>query len=498
MLFAIAVNPFLRKFKAEVEDTGSACVRACADDVGGALKGIETLITMEHTFDMAQRCAGLYLKPMKCVIVPTFASYSDALAQRITEWLTRYLPQWSAFKVKDASKYLGVLMGPAAGAKQYVHAQRKWRDRARAIAGTHSSALVSAHLYNTRAIPVLGFLPQLTVIPSTLLAGERHVISHVLHFATSALDEKAAFTLNELGGPQIRSLKAMAIATIVRTAIKTLPEVWKENVVSLEANHEWLPGTSLISGLLWQDFWDSPACAVLLASASDGFADSRRYQSLGIDRLHPLNRNILEIRQTLAKILKDIKRKPALRNQVQKIVYDKVCCALYPSGLKALCAQRLDNVFGEPLASNDDFDWRPAAAVLKRAGVHTATVYIKTVLNSWTTSARYHDEKCRKCIFGCRWAGDELQHYVSCARLWTEVDVATGLDEEKIDTVQQRLMLSEPSRSRARRLTIAFSIYHALKLEALALIQAAEACGEYSAVITKLHALARTFANKYR
>ena len=78
--------------------------------------------------------------------------------------------------------------------------------------------------------------------------------------------------------------------------------------------------------------------------------------------------------------------------------------------------------------------------------MHEAMVFVKTIANSWTTSARYHDAKLVCCAFGCSLERDDLAHYVACPRLWSEVDVASGAnDEEEVDSVKQRLLTMDPT-----------------------------------------------------
>jgi hypothetical protein len=166
MLFAISLDPLLRKFLAEVETNGKAAVRACADDIGGALKSITTLKIMKGTLDMAERLTNLTLKPQKCVLVPLMQNISEELVALIKGWLVRELPDWKDFTVKGCSLYLGFHLGPAAGVVQYDRVVRKFMMRANKIADTHSSAAVSAHLYNTRVVPVVTYLTQLTMPPN--------------------------------------------------------------------------------------------------------------------------------------------------------------------------------------------------------------------------------------------------------------------------------------------------------------------------------------------
>ena len=53
MLFALVMDPFLRCMKAIIQDKNLAQIRACADDVGAALKSIRVLKLFEPIFRVA-------------------------------------------------------------------------------------------------------------------------------------------------------------------------------------------------------------------------------------------------------------------------------------------------------------------------------------------------------------------------------------------------------------------------------------------------------------
>ena len=60
------------------------------------------------------------------------------------------------------------------------------------------------------------------------------------------------------------------------------------------------------------------------------------------------------------------------------------------------------------------------------------------------------------------------------------------MNDEGIETVLQRLLLVGPTLARAKRLTVSFSAYHAVKLGSLHRVQAAAATNHYAQVWKKL------------
>ena len=90
---------------------------------------------------------------------------------------------------------------------------------------------------------------------------------------------------------------------------------------------------------------------------------------------------------------------------------------------------------------------------------------IRTWANSWATSERYKETHRLPCIFGCLNARDELSHYIQCEVLWTMIAACTGSRLEDLTiTDAQKLCWCTPSLWSCKRLTVAFSVYHALRI----------------------------------
>jgi len=67
-LFVLVVDPLLWMFRTRVS---SAIIRACADDVGAALRRMQDLIAMADVFEKFRIASNLTLKPSKCVLILT-------------------------------------------------------------------------------------------------------------------------------------------------------------------------------------------------------------------------------------------------------------------------------------------------------------------------------------------------------------------------------------------------------------------------------------------
>ena len=133
-LFSIAIDPFLCFIDSALEGGRLGIVRACADDIGAAIKSSQVLKPSNHVFKLARLAAGLKVKTKKCVIVPVYTSCTLSTQSVWKDWLATHLPHWGDFSIRGSAKYLGIFIGPAAGSVQWCVQAQKWTDRSRAIA----------------------------------------------------------------------------------------------------------------------------------------------------------------------------------------------------------------------------------------------------------------------------------------------------------------------------------------------------------------------------
>jgi hypothetical protein len=110
-LFTMALDPFLFLFEKGLSLSKGGIMRACADDLGAALRRLSALKVLFPVFSLAKAAAGLNLKPIKCVLVP-LVPLDDAIKHLIKGWLTKHIPEWKDFYVKDAGNYLGFFSWP--------------------------------------------------------------------------------------------------------------------------------------------------------------------------------------------------------------------------------------------------------------------------------------------------------------------------------------------------------------------------------------------------
>ena len=90
---------------------------------------------------------------------------------------------------------------------------------------------------------------------------------------------------------------------------------------------------------------------------------------------------------------------------------------------------------------------------------------LRTWLNGWATSTRYHEQVRHKCLWGCPVGDDTTAHYIVCRRLWRSVQAAVK-EAVPIDPLE-RLALASPTKANFRNLCIASHAYHTFKFDYL-------------------------------
>ena len=100
-------------------------------------------------------------------------------------------------------------------------------------------------------------------------------------------------------------------------------------------------------------------------------------------------------------------------------------------------------------------------SVSRECKVADAIKVIKTLVNGWATSHRYHEEKLLPCVFGCSGCVDSLKHYMKCpALLAFRRFLACGVASE--DPLIRR-GLTNPSKDTSLLTSCIFSGYHAVR-----------------------------------
>ena len=174
---------------------------------------------------------------------------------------------------------------------------------------------------------------------------------------------------------------------------------------------------------------------------------------------------------------------------------DSFKTALLPPTLVALLESRFVKHFAPVCKLGFVPCWEEVISCLQRAQTHFAMAALKTLLNSWCTCRRYHEDGLDVCIFGCRCARDDISHYATCPRLWQ-----VSCDASKVPRstcVEVRLLLHEPSLARLDALVTAYSIYHAVKLGNPAAVREAQRSSAHAEMLSLMRREAEACAIKF-
>ena len=107
ILFLLCNNPFIDLMTRVCDGPKLSVTRVYADDFGSALRSFLSLKYQAPIFDLAARCAGLHLKPSKCVLIITICNLPEQLVSRIRAWLLVNVTEFVDIIIACSGKFLG-------------------------------------------------------------------------------------------------------------------------------------------------------------------------------------------------------------------------------------------------------------------------------------------------------------------------------------------------------------------------------------------------------
>ncbi|CAK0791588.1 unnamed protein product, partial [Prorocentrum cordatum] len=115
-LYAAATAPLLVDLQRQLEAPRKGIARACADDIGTAIRDILSLSILADIMLLAERSATLPLRIDKCNLVSLHKPFSKAVAAEVRSLLCAHVPFFNRISIVESLKYLGLILGPAADA----------------------------------------------------------------------------------------------------------------------------------------------------------------------------------------------------------------------------------------------------------------------------------------------------------------------------------------------------------------------------------------------
>ena len=441
-LFALVFDPFLVALHSSLDVLDKGTTRGCADDVGIALRKLRDIFKPYVVSRWAGSAANLHINVKKTVIVPLCCKFSEELADAIREWLRLHVPGCGELQILPNSKYLGFFLGPNSGRSSWDAPWQKWADRIEDIRVSGVGPQVTAHTYNTKCLPVLGYQAQLLEIPRGLIWKERWAL-HKLFKISSTVNSEHFHSMNSLGAPTVMSIAAMGFSAIARTArqrVFGVPDLYRQLVRSTQH----LSGVEWVAGTLCRNFWTWESFVSILYRSLEG----------------PLPPLLTEVR---LRAENRIASSTATRVKMQKVFYKQYLDTLVYNSPRAdwACAivDRLGRIFPDLLVELEALDWSVVFAHLKKQPGSIVVCTLKTWTNVWTTSHRLHRTERGACVFGCRAAPDDLRHYARCSVLWEAIGrFAPGGPPG--DDVLARLALVDHDTRDFNLLAAAFHLYN--------------------------------------
>ena len=212
-------------------------------------------------------------------------------------------------------------------------------------------------------------------------------------------------------------------------------------------------------GLVNPPFWDSSAFACNLSDAPNGFRNHPpcAHAAAGIlDDLskHLKTQNLLDhdfsaSRLQLQAFLAKRMNARASSCDFLKLVVKRVHMLVGPTS-NVLIGESIESLVSVAFSS------------LRKIRMHEAFQVIRTWVNSWSTSSRYHEDPALPCLFGCVSRPDSPQHYLTCVPMNRLVD--SHILRHRPTHPLNRLGLHVPSKEGFLELAATFHAYHAVKL----------------------------------
>ena len=407
--------------------------------------------------------ANLKLKPAKCIIIPLACTLTDEIVQQIQDWLTEHIPDWKHFKIRNAGKYLGFYIGPAARGQQHTSTTAKVAARTQAIAGSHAPISVSCSLYNSRAVSVTQYISQLLPLPSSHHNTEKGYLHKLFHMPNNALPLAAFFALPHLGGPHISSIADVGLAARFRTAVRTITS-WPIHIymlMSLALEHT--ASERYDEGHHYAVHFDRPPIAYYMQAAYDCVFNL--VHAVHRHAAQPLDLHYVLSTQAAAKLRAlRLGAAPHMQSKVVAIVQD---LRFTMQDWTDLFIRRLSpHLLPSQRADLQLVPWSEVYSIMNMLGHHHAMILIKSYTASWCTSHRFKKETLLTCVFGCQDSVvpniDKFMHYLYCPVLWSSIAIATSTSMASHPLA--RLGLLPPHPGHMLKTLIAFSMYHDMKL----------------------------------
>ena len=457
LVYAVVAESLLDTVEAR---SGGTFVRAYADDTALVVRDFwAEAPELARIFRDFEQISGLRLNKQKSFVIPlnaaTYAEFEDRKRELV--------PAWADMPVCSCCKYLGFQMGPGKGDSSWRKPWQKYNARLDQWSDQPLGLHWTAQVYNTFALPTLGYISQLETPPEWVLEGAQRSLSRVAKGPGSWATASDLWTLQEAFGltTSFNNLEWMALAAKVRVVLFdgacSPRRQFLDDVLQLrEALAR--PGRDH-SRVAWADWYDR-AFLLCLAQAEDrvvwlaGSLESLRLCRATGNRHAEADANW---RRNCQRTVYAFLMADSLRNPWNRI---RAKFRRWQLG----DAARHASIFGSARERTPEWQSRRAALLLKTLGAlvppRVQAAVFSTMWNRWTTARRFQSRA--KCLFGCAGcAQDSIEHYCKCPAVRTVCQRMLRLDAECFCNLHTFILVNPRIASMETLTTVALLVYGA-------------------------------------
>jgi hypothetical protein len=390
-IFALAIDPLIRKILA-ASVLNSIRVTAFADDIAIVVANVFLQLPgIMQIFERWGAISALLLNPAKSAFLPLWP-FDGAMLHR---WLRHSVKALAGCIVSNFAKYLGVLLGPGAAAKQWEPVACKVLVRAADACFTSSGIVAKLRHFRLHGTSTVMFKAQFVPLNGTMRHAYRKAEQRLTGSPWMALPPDLLHALVALGLPaELPDIDTLATAAQLRVVASSgsfwacLAEVEaalnSDDALMNPPLKEWYFDSILFRLRdTWKLHCGCPTVKLILTSKPKQIYQKLFYKYLSGDGRLRKARCVFE-RRLYANGFAENAVQPALAS----------LCSLLLSPLPACCKFAL----------------------------------IRTVCNAWNTTARYH-LPVAGCLFGCLPPGDDrMVHYLACPCIAASAARLLGID----------------------------------------------------------------------
>ena len=398
ILFALCLEPLLRRMEVLCSGNEDNTVGAFADDIGLVLADImQYAPSIQDLFHEFASISNLRLNLAKCIVIPL--SPEVTLDQFSCDFV-EIVPRWKEFKIDDCAEYLGILLGPGSVGKTRIKSVEKASDFTLLWKRLATGFFFNMLATNVFIHPIFSYIAQLCNTDTVLDNFSPFLQNSLFGGPGNWLPKSFLLNMSTFGLPvQIKDLNCMLLAAKARVAINSkvdLVELGVEVGRAIITHHVTHPEVHK------HDAWHNHTFVINLLNA---LRDVRRMGFVPEESI--IQQSELQKRHV----------------GLQKRIYEIIAKANLP------CSARVFNRFRNRV---DRWDFGiPKGHAYRRIITRiqymkgkvkpaVTVAYFKLLLNAWCTSRRFrhYSERrpSRSCIF-CGDGNDSIEHFARCTRL---------------------------------------------------------------------------------